>query len=196
VAIELDTSIQVGPKFVEQNTWSPIRAKLPRPSQLPVGGIYMGQSVIVPGGTSEDTSFASGRITWNAGGPVSNPGSGPPIGWSNPAGIRVIPVRTGIATASLIPSVTIVPPPPQVGPVVYALDGPVRARILLFSQQAGSIFSELAIGTGNIAGPVSGGRPGGGMGCSGAPVRNPVQGPPYETRFTQWIVTVPYRTGW
>src|SRR6266704_6390073 len=166
VAIELDTSIQVGPVF-RQKTF-PVRERIPSPY----------------------TRGLQGRCMRNPGGPVSNPTSGPVTGWSGPAGVRAIPVRTGIAMATLIPKVTAVPPP-LVGPPVYALHGPVRARLGIFPQPSGNVFAKLAAGTGNISGPVSGSSPGGGMGCTGAPVRNPTSGPAFIQRRTPVRFIIP-----
>ena len=135
-----------GPVFLQR--YSPARAPIP---QNRAGGVWMGVS-------PNDTSFGTGRVQWNAGGPVRNPNPGPVFRQ------RVTPVRY------VIP-----PPPPRRGrigssfgapvqnpvhgPPVYPLEGPVQARFPQLHPRAGRVEFN-----------------------SGAPVRNPAPGPVFAQK--------------
>lgn len=77
---------------------------------------------------------------------------------------------------------------PPVAPSVASsgLNQAIRAKRQFNYPRAGSISAEIKPGTGNISGPVQGAGFGNGMGASGAPVRNPVQGPVF--RSLHWPV--------
>ena len=169
----------------------PVRAAIPPQPRL--SGVYMGASPPpqnpLPIGTpwtppAADTSFGTGQVQWNAGGPVNNPNipgpSGPPLGWSSPAGIRVVYVRTGLAMSTPIPLAA--PAPPATPAPFYPLNQAVRARYLPHSPIAGKVTGSGSNGA--IAGAVSGAGFGSGNGSKGAPVQNPNPGPVFYQRKT------------
>src|SRR6185503_3893823 len=153
---------------------------------------------VTSGATASDvtTWSGTGTLAFGAGAivVVAAAQSGPTLNsaWSHPVGNISVPVRVGLGMATFIPSATVAPPPtPTVGPPFYPFRWAVRAKITLFQSQSGGVFAELPVGTGNISGPVSGGRPGGGMGCGGAPVRNPTPGPVFIQRKTPVRFIIP-----
>ena len=88
-----------------------------------------------------------------------------------PAGILYSLVRTGVAMASLIPAVTVIPPPPPTsGPAFFPLPWPVRARI-----------------------PANAPR-GRTKGSAGAPVRNPSAGPVFHQAVQPCRARIPANT--
>jgi len=173
IAIELDASVPAGPVFEQADT--PIQARIPPKPRL--AGPWMGWD---PQPGNADTSFATGQIQWNAGGPVQNPPtSGPPLGWSSPAGVRAVYVRAGVAMATQIPLAPAVPPPAPAP--FYPFTQAVRAKYLPHAPIAGTISDARNV---SLPGPVNGAGFGNGLGSTGAPVRNPAQGPSFRP-FTQ-----------
>ena len=109
------------------------------------------------------------------GAPVRNPTSGPPLSMGGPAGIRAVLLRTGVAASTRLRQSQVTPPP--VGPVFRQVTSPIRAKLPYPPR-----------GPGVVRGRV--------YSNPGAPVQNPSSGPPYDTKFTQWVTVIPYRTGW
>jgi len=133
-----------GPAF--RQAVRPARAPIP---QARASGVYMG---VAP----KDTSFGTGRIQWNTGGPVQNPGSGPVFAQKRTPVRPVVPPwqpragRIGSSPGGPLEN-------PHAGPPVYLPQGPVRARLPQLAPRAGRAASN-----------------------AGAPLRNPGPGPVFQ----------------
>ena len=117
--------------------------------------------------------------------------SGPPLSWGTPAGVRVVPVRTGVATATPLPP----PRPITSGPRVYPQKGPARVHPALPSRgrvtsnqgapvhslTAGPVFRQAGAPARSRIIPPPRGRI---TSNKGAPVHNPAPGPVFPHTAT------------
>ena len=170
----------------------PVRAAiLPKPR---LSGVYMG----LDPQAAPDTSFGTGQIQWNAGGPVANPAPGPVF---HP---KTSPARASIPPKAPLRGVYMGMDPqsnpdtsfgtgqvqwnsgapvagPATGPVFHQATSPCRARIPR-EATAGSVTGYGSGGA--ICGSVNGNGFGQGNGSKGAPVSNPNPGPVFFQRRT------------